>query len=202
MEGERHLILLTEQGSGIVRSSSNLPTRLVMNAADARVAVHIGQTAGYGEKRTVLPPDLTMATHSKMQRLGIVVPPSSSSDSRGARETSSGTGALAFFYTWPRSALDRIASAISVDHLLGYVPQNPRWDGGYRRIDVQVSRPGLTVIHRHGYHAVHVAPVFDGRVALTDARLSEARTAVRPLRGLAFVAEFETHEGHVRGEPN
>ena len=52
-----------------------------------------------------------------------------------------------------RPALDRIADITGTYYLLGYSPATP-FDGKYRRIDVSVRRPGLTVVARRGYLAV------------------------------------------------
>lgn len=48
-----------------------------------------------------------------------------------------------------RSILDELAS----QYVLGYVSDNPRRDGKYRRISIEVGRPGLHLRHRPGYDA-------------------------------------------------
>jgi Ca-activated chloride channel family protein len=47
------------------------------------------------------------------------------------------------------SILDELAS----QYVLGYVSDNPRRDGKYRRISIEVARPGLHLRHRPGYDA-------------------------------------------------
>lgn len=48
-------------------------------------------------------------------------------------------------------AYDRIVRANSQYYLLGYQPSDFRRDGAYRRIEVRVGRPGVTVVARDGY---------------------------------------------------
>jgi VWFA-related protein len=47
----------------------------------------------------------------------------------------------------------RMARDLEHYYLLGYDPTNRRQDGGYRRIDVRVRTPRLSVIARRGYQA-------------------------------------------------
>jgi Ca-activated chloride channel family protein len=53
---------------------------------------------------------------------------------------------LAGIYT---SILDELGS----QYVLGYVSDNPKRDGKYRHLSVEVDRPGLRVRHRPGYEA-------------------------------------------------
>jgi Ca-activated chloride channel homolog len=48
-----------------------------------------------------------------------------------------------------QSILDELAT----QYVLGYVSDNPRRDGKFRKIAVEATRPGLKVRHRRGYHA-------------------------------------------------
>jgi VWFA-related protein len=49
------------------------------------------------------------------------------------------------------SAFDRIVEANSRYYLLGYVPPNHARDGRFHRIEVRVTKPGVTVTSRRGY---------------------------------------------------
>jgi VWFA-related protein len=42
----------------------------------------------------------------------------------------------------------------STFYTLGYYPDNKKWDGQFRRIQVKSNRPGLTLRHRVGYYAL------------------------------------------------
>ena len=46
---------------------------------------------------------------------------------------------------------DKILKQLSAQYVLGYVSDNPRRDGKYRRIKVELSEPTLQVRHREGY---------------------------------------------------
>jgi len=53
---------------------------------------------------------------------------------------------------------NRILDELNGQYVLGFVSDDPRLDGSYRRLDVEVARPGLRVRHRPGYHAPEVVP--------------------------------------------
>ncbi len=50
------------------------------------------------------------------------------------------------------SALDQVFLENGSYYLLGYSPPNPADDGKYRRVEVKVNRPGVTVRTRNGYY--------------------------------------------------
>jgi Ca-activated chloride channel family protein len=52
----------------------------------------------------------------------------------------------------------QILDELSSQYVLGYVSDNPRRDGKYRELEVEVSRPNLRVRHRPGYHAPEPLP--------------------------------------------
>ncbi|MEO7192087.1 MAG: VWA domain-containing protein [Vicinamibacterales bacterium] len=62
----------------------------------------------------------------------------------------------------------RIVDDISAYYLLGYYSTNPKADGRYRKIDVKLKQPGLTVHARRGYVA-GAAPVTPAATAATGA---------------------------------
>jgi VWFA-related protein len=65
------------------------------------------------------------------------------------------TGGLAFDNTNNlRQGFDRVEEDLHNYYLLGYTPANDTYDGRFRKIDVKVSRPGVTVSARRGYFAL------------------------------------------------
>jgi VWFA-related protein len=73
----------------------------------------------------------------------------------GLGELAQGTGGLIFDNTNNlRTGFDRVESDLRNYYLLGYTPSNSVYDGTFRKIEVKVNRPGLTVAARKGYFAV------------------------------------------------
>jgi VWFA-related protein len=70
------------------------------------------------------------------------------------RELAEGTGGFASVNVNDMSrAFERIVSENSAYYVLGYSPSNDRRDGKFRRLQVRIKRPGLTVRSRAGYTA-------------------------------------------------
>ena len=72
------------------------------------------------------------------------------------------------------AAFQRVVDDNSSYYVLGYYPANDRRDGRFRKIDVKVNRPGVTVNARRGY----VAP----RGRASEARLAGPKDATPELR--------------------
>jgi Ca-activated chloride channel family protein len=53
---------------------------------------------------------------------------------------------------------DKILRQLSAQYVIGYVSDNLKRDGKYRRIKVEVSEPSLHVRHREGYLAADLKP--------------------------------------------
>jgi VWFA-related protein len=51
-----------------------------------------------------------------------------------------------------------ILDELSGQYVLGYVSDNPEWDGKYRKLEVEVSREDLRLRHRPGYNAPEPFP--------------------------------------------
>jgi len=67
---------------------------------------------------------------------------------------SADTGGKAFLDTNDLGQVfDRVQRDTSAYYVLGYTSNNPLHDGRYRRIQVKVNRPGLTLEFRKGYYA-------------------------------------------------
>src|SRR5512145_41905 len=75
-------------------------------------------------------------------------------ESAGAEVVAEETGGFALHNPNDLEAgLTRIARETSSYYLLGYSPTNPKRDGKYRRLQVEVRRTGLEVRARRGYYA-------------------------------------------------
>ena len=73
----------------------------------------------------------------------------------GLGELAQGTGGLIFENTNNlRAGFDRVESDLRNYYLIGYTPTNSTYDGTFRKIEVKVKRPGLTVAARKGYFAL------------------------------------------------
>jgi Ca-activated chloride channel family protein len=72
------------------------------------------------------------------------------------RQFAQETGGRAFFPTRAEDLKDvygQIADELSSQYSIGYASTNPRRDGGWRRIVVQVARPQATARTKRGYYA-------------------------------------------------
>lgn len=82
-----------------------------------------------------------------------------------------------------------IASAVSdgsVYYTLSYSPSNRKWDGKFRKINIQVSRPGLKVRTREGYYATEDSLASPS----PDQALAEAVKSPVPYSGISVTPEI------------
>lgn len=94
------------------------------------------------------------------------------------------------------SAFERVVADNSQYYLLGYYSTNEKRDGRFHRIEVKVTRPGLTVRSRKGYVATRTStPKDDGRTApeLKAALASPLPVSALPMAMTAAV--FKGPEG-------
>jgi VWFA-related protein len=91
------------------------------------------------------------------------------------RELSEQTGGFAFVNrNNVDEAFDRIVAENSSYYVLGYYAANDRRDGRFRKIDVRVTRPGVTIRARRGYVAPRGRPA-----ATTKASNDPLETALK-----------------------
>ena len=73
----------------------------------------------------------------------------------GLRHVADWTGGRAFYNTNDLgSAINGAVKDSDLTYVLGYYPENQKWDDRFRQIKVKVKRRGLEVRHRSGYFAV------------------------------------------------
>ena len=94
------------------------------------------------------------------------------------------TGGQAAAFTLASKATSRIDQASRATYLLGYYPRNTAADGRYRRITVEVKKPGVTALYRHGYFGRDRFAPIDRRQATSVARISAAGSVGRPIQDL------------------
>ncbi len=91
------------------------------------------------------------------------------------------------------NAFERIVEENSSYYVLAYYPPNPKRDGRYHRIDVRMTRPGLTVRARRGY-ASPTGRVPTGARGDLSAEIRDALSSPLPTSGLTmkvFAAPFK-----------
>lgn len=94
----------------------------------------------------------------------------------------------------------QVADDLSSYYLLGYYSTNTKLDGNYRRIEVRVTRPGVSVRARRGYRAASAEEIARGAAAPLPApgRTGELDAALS--RELATLASARPNDPlHLRG---
>jgi VWFA-related protein len=194
IEGEKHLVFVTENGLFLPRLEND--TSLAAVANDARVVIDTIHTGG------LPPPRAGRGGGRGGGRAGPRLP-GLSWEQRFAvntlRTVSRLTGGLSSAFVQASTGVDRIADATSFQYLLGYYPTNDTWDGRYRSITVRVNRPGVTVLYRHGYYGSQSLPPLNRQQVLTYSRISAAGNYDRPVTDIRIDLEagFDEDAGEV-----
>jgi VWFA-related protein len=112
------------------------------------------------------------------------------------------TGGQASILKDARVALARIDTTTRAHYLLGYYPTNGDWNAQYRSVRVEVNRPDVTVLFRHGYYARRESEVFDRRRIVSNSRIESAGYQLTDIRDidLKFVPSFKKSETGRGGE--
>ena len=175
LEGEKHILFVTEQGFYAPRLEAD--ASLAARANHARVVIDTIQTGGIDGGPSPMD-SRGMFSFAPTQMSPPVVSPGYANMDMGRMQVLSSmsnlTGGLSAARQYAQPAVDRIDTATRFGYLLGYQPQNTRIDRRYRRITVRVNRPGVTVLYRHGYYAEDVPLPIDRRAFLTSRRISAA----------------------------
>jgi VWFA-related protein len=113
------------------------------------------------------------------------------------RSVSEETGGLPLLNTNDITApLARIVDDSSSYYILGYYAPAGRKDGRFRRVEVNVTRPGLEVRARKGYYAPGGDKVPAAKTdAKTSPELREALSSPLPVDGLTFTASATPFKG-------
>jgi VWFA-related protein len=144
IEGEKHLVFVTESGIKLPRADDY--SDLASVAANGRIALDVVMTGQAGD-----------VTNNKLLR--------------GVAEDSGGLASIA---ETGQAGFDRLDAATRASYLLGYYPKNANWDGTQRTIAVKVNRPGVDLAYRRSYRASLNVPEFDRQAYMTRFRVAAA----------------------------
>jgi VWFA-related protein len=168
LEGEKHLVFVTERGMTLPRLEDDLD--LAKSANDARVAIDTFQTGGVeGQQGGNVQTAQNMDEGFRFKTL---------------RTIAELTGGVSSIAEKGDVAVDRIDDMTKTDYVIGYYPSMARLDGSYRKIEVKVNRPDSTVLYRHGYFARRDIGSFDRRTFITAQRLQAAAGFSREIKDI------------------
>jgi len=159
IDGEKHLIFVTEQGFYLPRADYDRDMAAL--ASDARVALDTIQTGGVAATMVngAGGPYITVANGLQLRAL---------------REISDISGGQSAVSKYAEQAFDRILTSTEFGYLLGYTSTDPNADSKMRDVKVTVNRKGVTVSHRRNYVARPDAGAYDPRESLGATRLMVA----------------------------
>ena len=145
VDGEKHVLFLSEQGLPIGRSAIDDPAAgyYARLASTARVALALIYTGGMQESTLR---QGRLAIRRTLSRSSSIL---MGSDYRSVAEQTGGLASLFEDVSKPLAQLDLTTRS---QYLLGYYPSIPTAIDGYRRIRVVVNRPGVRVLYRHIYN--------------------------------------------------
>jgi VWFA-related protein len=167
IEGEKHLVFVTEKGMFLPRMNDD--ESLARAANDARVAIDTIQTGGIYVAQTS-----GQLVNSWNQTFAF----------QALRNISTWTGGITSIMDPAQMGIDRVDGASRAGYVLGYTPANAVFDGTFRKISVKVRAPGATVLFRHGYYARLELLPFDRRSFITEDRILAALTFSRELNDI------------------
>jgi VWFA-related protein len=156
LEGEKHVVFVSQGGlpTGMVGDALN--HRWVRLATAARSTVSVIHAGGIGRG----------TDFDGWMNFGAM------HDMRTVANLTGGTATYMQYAREPLTALDR---ATRVYYILGYYPQRPVAPDQFRHVSVSVQRPGVQLKYRHGYLAkLGSESPADFRRELSDVRLAEA----------------------------
>jgi hypothetical protein len=171
IEGEKHLIFVTEQGFFLPRADYDRDMAAL--ASDARVALDTIQTGGVAATivNGAAGPYVTVANGLQLRAL---------------REISDISGGQSAVSKYADQAFDRILTSTEFGYLLGYTSTDPNADSKMRNVKITVNRKGLTVAHRRNYVARPDAGTYDPRESLGATRLMAASGYPGDIQDLRF----------------
>jgi VWFA-related protein len=188
LDGEKHLVFMTRNGLFLPRLEN--ANSIAALANDARVTIDILHTGGVTGGPPVPPPSRLSPNGraAAMQILNSISSPRATFEQSFAlgssRQIAALTGGQMAAFVPGERMFRKLDESTRAQYLLGYAPTNANWNGAYRKITVRVTRPGLTVLYRHGYAAREEVTPLDRRTYLTYSRIASAANRPQPIQDL------------------
>jgi VWFA-related protein len=156
LEGDKHLVFVTERGMNLPRLEDDMDLARVAN--DARVAIDTFQVGGLEGQAGGLWTDQSQQTFAF----------------QGLRLIAEQTGGVSSISEDGMTAVGRINELSKSEYVIGYYPSQARFDGQYRKIEVRTRRPNVTLRYRRGYYATTDVRAYNRREAVTRERMTAA----------------------------
>jgi VWFA-related protein len=153
LDGEKHLVFVTEKGINLPRLEDDLD--LTRAANDARVVIDTFQTGGLEGQVGGGWTDQSRQTFAF----------------KALRVIAEQTGGVSSVSEDGMVAVNRINETSRSEYLLGYYPATASLNGAYRKLEVKVRRPDVTVLYRRGFFARRDLGSFNRREFITRDRL-------------------------------
>ena len=187
LNGDKFLLFFSDQGLFLPRLEAE--QSLAAMANDARVAIHTFQTGGMAGEMTI--------TVNSSRVKGKFVPQTVALQRdymhalSSLRQLADLTGGRWSIHSDIGKALGRLDAATRSYYLLGCDPGSIPWDGRYRRIRVEVNRPGVDLAYRRGYYANPMPSPFDAEGFLAYSRISAAAGLARKIDDVRWKSDLE-----------
>jgi hypothetical protein len=181
-------VFLTADGLFLPRLENSNSIAALAN--DARVTVDIFHTGGTVSGAPVPPLPTQISARAAAAILLNSATPSTSAvfnqtfSIGSSKQVAQLTGGMMAAVTSGDKLFKRLDETTRAQYLLGYTPSNTTWDGAYRRIRVEVKRPGVQVLYRHGYAARQEVKPLDRREYLSYSRIASAMNRAEPIDDL------------------
>ncbi len=189
MVGEKHLLFMTEDG--LVLPSMEDDRGLGRIASDARVRIHTLLTSGVNTSSggSTFDASYMPGTPTRGGPLPGFWTAAKALSLQSLENLSNITGGNCFIHREVGQALREANQTTSFFYLLGYVPADPDTNGRFRRIEVQLQRPGVTLHYRRGYFAHDDLKLYDSEQLITHTRVSTALQYEGQLQDVKFTLE-------------
>lgn len=153
LEGDKHLVFVTERGMNLPRFEDDVD--LARAANDARVAIDTFQVGGLEGQAGGNWTDQSQQTFAF----------------KALRTIAEQTGGVSSVSEDGMVAVGRINEVSRSEYLLGFYPPGASLNGGYRKIEVRTRRPNVTLLYRRGYYGRTEVGAFNRREMVTRERL-------------------------------